>query len=162
MASGLNIEGASPLIGSPITYKVRAATISGSVAFHRVKLTVHAALDGDTAYTDLTLSSPAESGEWLHFDISSALRAVADRYEYTYTPPASYPRVRYTLSACDEYMQNGEVHDNVGSTSIDTPQYCLMGHTLILKDCWRLLALSQHSILRASLTPLLKWWPSAK
>lgn len=139
MASGLNIEGASPLIGSPITYKVRAATISGSVAFHRVKLTVHAALDGDTAYTDLTLSSPAESGEWLHFDISSALRAVADRYEYTYTPPASYPRVRYTLSACDEYMQNGEVHDNVGLTSLDTPQYCLMG---AYSDLERLLATS--------------------
>jgi len=127
MASGLLIQGASPLIGSPITYRVKAATVSGSVAFHRVKLTVYAALDGDTNYTALTLSSPAESGELLYFDISSALRAVADRYEYTVTPPASYPRVRYHLSACDEYMQNGEVHDNVGVTTMDADQFCLMG-----------------------------------
>ena len=127
MASALTIQGASPLIGSPITYRLRAATINGSCAFHRVKLTVRAALDGDTDYTNLTLSSPAESGEYLTFDISSALRAVADRYEYSPTPPASYPRIRYLLSACDEYMQNGEVHDNVGVTELAEPQYVLMG-----------------------------------
>lgn len=127
MASALLIQGASPLIGSPITYRVRAAVVSGSVAFHRVKLTVSAMLDGETAATALTLSSPAESGEYLYFDISSALRAVADRYEYTPTPPSAYPRIQYTLSACDEYMQNGEVFDNVGVVELSTPQYVLLG-----------------------------------
>ena len=113
MAQGLLIQGASPLVGSPITYKVQAAVISGECAFHRVKLTVTCFLEGvDLASQALTLASPAESGEILYFDISSALRAVADKYEYTVTPPASYPRIGYTLSACDEYMQNGEVHDN--------------------------------------------------
>ena len=128
MAQGLLIQGASPLVGSPITYQVTAAVISGDCAFHRVKLTVSAFLEGvDINFADLTLSSPAESGEILKFDISSALRAVADKYEYTVNPPANYPRIGYRLSACDEYMQNGEVHDNVGVVTIDTIQYCIMG-----------------------------------
>ncbi len=113
MAQGILIQGASPLIGSPITFRVQAAVISGECAFHRVKLTVHAGIYGGD-YTDLTLSSPAESGEILYFDVSSALRAVADSYEYTVEPPSAYPYIVYDLSACDEYMQNGEVHDNVG------------------------------------------------
>ncbi len=113
MASGLLIQGASPLCGSPITFRVTAATVSGTCAFHRVKLTVHAGIYGGN-YSDLTLSSPAESGEVLYFDVSSALRAVADKYEYAATPPSAYPYIVYDLTACDEYMQNGEVHDNVG------------------------------------------------
>ncbi len=60
---------------------------------------------------DLILSSPAESGEILTFDISSALRAVADSYEYTASPPAAYPYIVYDLYAHDEWMQNGEVHE---------------------------------------------------
>ena len=44
MAQGLLIQGASPLVGSPITFKVQAAVISGECAFHRVKLTVHAGM----------------------------------------------------------------------------------------------------------------------
>lgn len=128
MAQGLLIRGASPLVGSPITYQVTAAIINGDCAFHRVKLTVSAFLEGvDINFADLTLSSPAESGEILTFDISSALRAVADKYEYTVNPPANYPRIGYKLSACDEYMQNGEVHDDVGVVTIDTIQYCIMG-----------------------------------
>ncbi len=115
MASGLLLVNGSPLIGSPITYRVTAATVAGTTAFHRVKLTVTAALSaGATDWVNLTLSSPAESAEVLFFDISSALRAVADRYEYEVNPPSAYPYIVYSLSACDEYMQNGEVHDNVG------------------------------------------------
>ncbi len=115
MASGLLLKSGSPLVGSPITYSVKAATIANATAFHRVKLTVKAALsEGADSGTELTLSSPAESGETLYFDISSALRAVADRYEYSAEPPSAYPYIKYSLSACDEYMQNGEVHDNVG------------------------------------------------
>lgn len=116
MAQGLLIKDASPLCGSPITFQVQAAVISGECAFHRVKLIVHAGISGGN-YTDLTLSSPAESGEILYFDVSSALRAVADSYEYTVEPPGSYPYIVYDLSAVDEYMQNGEVHDNVGKVT---------------------------------------------
>lgn len=115
MAQGLLLKNGSPLIGSPIIYQVQAAVLKGTVSFHRLNLTVKAALDGtDSSYTELTLSSPADSGEILKFDISSALRAVADKYEYTVNPPTAYPTISYSLSACDEYMQNGEVVEDVG------------------------------------------------
>lgn len=127
MASNLTLLSGSPLIGSPITYQVTAATVSGACAFHRVKLTVNGFLDDGSSSLSLTLSSPVESAETVEIDISSALRAVADKYEYSAEPPASYPRVGYTLSACDEYMQNGEVHDNVGVVEVSKKQYCLMG-----------------------------------
>lgn len=144
MAQDLIINGASPLIGSPITWQVQAAVITGECAFHRVKLTVNCFLDGvDKSETELTLSSPAESGETLTFDISSALRAVADKYEYTAEPPTAYPRIGYSLSAVDEYMQNGEVHDNVGKVvSPDngtSKYYCIMGG---YSDLERILATS--------------------
>lgn len=152
MAQGLLIQGASPLVGSPITFKVQAAVISGECAFHRVKLTVHAGIYGGN-YTDLTLSSPAESGENLYFDVSSALRAVADSYEYTATPPAAYPYIVYDLSACDEYMQNGEVHDNVGVVTSN-------GHKAIFgaySDLERILSggskLAQHFTRKPNTTP---------
>lgn len=120
MASGLILVSGSPLVGSPIIYKVTAATISGNCAFHRVNLVVKAALSvGATDWVSLTLSSPAESGEQLQFDVSSALRAVADRYVYSPTPPDSYPFIKYSLSASDEYMQNGELHENVGKDSTE-------------------------------------------
>jgi len=114
MAQNLTLASGSPLIGSPHTYRVQAAVVSGTTAFHRVKLTVTCYLSGDSKQMQLTLSSPAESGETLLFDISSALRACADKYEYSYNAVSAYPTVNYSLSACDEYMQNGEVHDNVG------------------------------------------------
>ncbi len=117
MAEGLLLKSGSPLIGSPITYQVTAARLSDNCSFHRVKLSVTAALSvGADSGTTLTLSTPADSGEVLLFDISSALRAVADRYQYEPTPPAQYPYVTYSLSACDEYMKNGEIHDNVEPT----------------------------------------------
>ena len=154
MAQALLIQGASPLVGSPITYSVQASVVSGDCAFHRVKLTVKCFLEGDSKITSLTLSSPAESGETLQFDISSALRAVADKYEYTVTPPSHYPRIGYTLSACDEYMQNGEVHDDVGIVEMNTTQYCIMG---AYTDLERILAgsskLAQHFTRKPSTKP---------
>lgn len=118
MATGLIIKNGSPLIGSPIVYQVVAESVQGQCAFHRVKLTVSAALsEGADAGSSITLSTPAGNGETLLFDISSALRAVADRYQYSPIPPESYPYLTYSLSACDEYMLEGEVHDNVGPVS---------------------------------------------
>lgn len=96
----------SPLIGSPIVYRVDAGSYS-SPTFHRVKLRVMALLQGDTEYTPIEMSSPATEGEQLSFDISSALCAVADKYAYSPTPPAYYPYVQYYLIAWDEYMING-------------------------------------------------------
>lgn len=96
----------SPLIGSPIEYRVDAGTYSNPT-FHRVKLCVMAMLQGDSEYTPIEMSTPATEGEQLSFDISSALRALADKYTFTPTPPAYYPYVQYYLIAWDEYMING-------------------------------------------------------
>lgn len=154
MAQGLLLKNGSPLIGSPIMYQVRAAVLTGTVSFHRVKLTVKAALDDiDSSYTELTLSSPAESGEILYFDISSALRAVADKYEYTVEPPSAYPTLSYSLSACDEYMQNGEVYEDVGTVSL-TGGKVIMG---AYSDLERILSggskLAQHFTRKPSTLP---------
>lgn len=130
MASQLSLHSGSPLIGSPITYQVRAASVNGETAFHRIIFQVKAILlqSGQTYEShEFTLSSPVESGELIAFDISSALRAVADTYEYTVVPPTNYPRVAFTLKVWDEYMQNGTLYENVGIVEERTTQYCLFG-----------------------------------
>jgi len=110
MASNLVLKSGSPHIGSPITYKVTAASLTGIISFHRVVVKVKAALSTDTDWTITQVSTPVNEGEIVELDISSALQAVADRYQYEPIPPTAYPFVKYSLSAYDEYMQNGEVH----------------------------------------------------
>lgn len=95
----------SPLIGSPIVYEIKAGTYNKPV-FHRVKLQVVAGLQGGN-YVTIEMSSPAEEGELLKFDVSSALRAVADSYVYTPEPPTNYPYIQYYMIAWDEYMIDG-------------------------------------------------------
>jgi len=103
----------SPLIGSPIVYEIQAGYYPESV-FHRVKLQVVAGLQG-AEYTTIEMSVLAiddESGELLRFDISSALRAVADDYIYSPVPPENYPYIQYYLVAWDEYMINGVTYES--------------------------------------------------
>lgn len=115
MASGLILKSGSSLIGSPIIYQVDAGNIT-DCTFHRVNLTVSSYFTDSGGSSKLTFSTPAEASERLFFDISSALRATADSYIYTPDPPAHYPLLTYSLTACDEYMINGELHENVGMT----------------------------------------------
>lgn len=98
-------QSGSPLIGSPIVYELEAGAYNNPV-FHRVKMQVVAGLQGGN-YVTIEMSSPAEEGETLRFDISSALQAVADSYTYTPEPPESYPYIQYYLIVWDEYMLNG-------------------------------------------------------
>lgn len=117
MASNLSLKSGSPHIGSPITYQVTAASLTGVVSFHRVVIEIKAALSVDTDWTITKVSTPVNEGEIVELDISSALISVADRYQYEPTPPVSYPIVRYSLSAYDEYMQNGVVHQTAAITN---------------------------------------------
>lgn len=99
----------SPLAGSPIIYKVEAGEYTHPV-FHRVKLQVVARLTwgGDYEdYKEIAMSSPAEEGEEIFFNVSSALCAVADKYERSYNRPQYEPYIEYYLVAWDEYMING-------------------------------------------------------
>lgn len=142
MAKAITFKSGSPLIGSPIVYAVQASTVSatsGTVAFHRVYVQVHAGLAGGD-YADIVLSSPVDSGETVNIDISSALRSVADQYEYT-SEPATYPYIAFSLKAWDEYMENGSLHENVEPVTLGTDDapagYALMGE---YSDLDRLLA----------------------
>lgn len=120
MAKNLKYISGSPLIGSPIIYSVQAESLGSTVSAHNVKVEVTAwMVDVDSTETVLTFSSPVDSGETVEFDISSALRAVADRYEYTAEPPTAYPTITYRLRAYDEYMQNGDQHKEVNPTSVN-------------------------------------------
>jgi len=135
----------SPLIGSPIVYQVQAE-YHPSAVFHRVKMQVVAGLQGGN-YVTIEMSSPATddtalaTGELLKFDISSALRAVADAYAYTPEPPQSYPYVQYYLIAWDEYMIDGVSYegskDYFPDNYDETPFRALMG---AYSDLERLLA----------------------
>ena len=130
MAQNLLLENGSPLIGSPIVYGVTAASLANldTVTFHRVKLKVTAGLQGGD-FREFVMSSPVEDGERIMIDISSALRAVADEYEYTAEPPVNYPYITFSLEACDEYMQNGEIHENVGVTKNDGGRALMGGYS---------------------------------
>lgn len=130
MAQKLLLENGSPLIGSPIVYGVTAASLANldTVTFHRVKLKVTAGLQGGD-FREFVMSSPVEDGERIMIDISSALRAVADEYEYTAEPPVNYPYITFSLEACDEYMQNGEIHENVGVTKNDGGRALMGGYS---------------------------------
>ena len=119
MASNLQLISGSPLIGSPILYSVTAGSPVGEVSFQRVKVYVLARLSTEQTYRRYELSQPVSKGETVEIDISSALRAVADKYEYEAEPPVHYPYIQFTLQACDEYMQNGQNSGDVGVTTND-------------------------------------------
>lgn len=128
MAQQIILSSGSPLIGSPITVKVTPDSHQSQWTFHRVLLRVYAKLvvpdTSDPNYiagtgdTEMEFSTPVEtkgSGSSMTtldatFDISSALRAVADRYEPTDTPPSQYPYVKFRVVAWDEYMVDGGIY----------------------------------------------------
>lgn len=111
MAQLISYHSGSYFFGNPILYSVRADSISGTPVFHRVVLEVSAALNVSPGWRTIRMSEPVESGQTVEIDISSALRSVADGYEYTIDPPATPIAVSYTLRAWDEYMIDGDVHD---------------------------------------------------
>lgn len=116
MASNLKLVGGSPFMGSPLVYSVTAASITGDISFHKIKIEVTAglALSSDDMVENqenkivLTFSTPVNSGQTVQVDISSALQAAADNYVYSVNPPSVYPHVVFSLKAWDEYMQNGQ------------------------------------------------------
>ena len=122
MASIISIKECSPFIGSPIIFQVKAAVLTGEISFHKVKLEVTAGLASTAGEVDetqsvFTFSTPVGSGEMVQIDISSALRAVADGYIYTFNPPSAYPCIVFSLRAWDEYMQNGQEAKKTGIIS---------------------------------------------
>ena len=122
MAQGITLISGSPLIGSPIVYRVTPASYNPNRTFHRIIVRVYAALEDDEDYTTFDFSTPVEtkpSGasyatQPALFDISSALQAVADKYAYAATPPQRYPYIKFRVEAWDEWMVDGNISTNQG------------------------------------------------
>ena len=120
MARSITLISGSPFAGCPIVYNVLPNTYDGDRTFHRVLLRVYARLEGDTADTTFDFSQPVEtvaSGQTYatqpsQFDISSALQAIAEKYEYTPEPPTRYPYIKFRIEAWDEWMVRGIVSPN--------------------------------------------------
>ena len=118
----------SRLMGSPIVATV-AVDARSNVTFHRVVLTVTVEGTGAAAGHNGTFefSSPV-SGSVLQFDISSAFRAVADRF----TPAAtvlSYPSYGFTIVSREEWMTDGNVHPADGPTITQTAAVYIGSYT---------------------------------
>ena len=130
MAQGITLISGSPLIGCPIVYRVTPASYNPNRTFHRIIVRVYAglwtAIDdeqlSDEDFTTFDFSTPVEtkpSGasyatQPALFDISSALQAVADKYEYEATPPTRYPYIKFRVEAWDEWMVDGNISTEQG------------------------------------------------
>lgn len=121
MATIKNVQG-TPLFGSPIIATVTPAPYNSKWSFHHIVLVVHAVLvDGEeTEFSTLSFSTPVETKKVgsshtnldTTFDISTALQAVAEKYEYSAKQPngstsVKYPYVKFFLTAYDDYIYNG-------------------------------------------------------
>ena len=126
MASIGSITG-SKLIGCPIIVPVTAGSnVPDAATFHRVRLA--AEIDGTIGGTPISgetfeFSTPVTKGDVVKFDISSAFRAVADKFSFE-PDTLSYPSFAVTLTAYDDYLLNGEEHHNrTGGGSPEGPFY---------------------------------------
>lgn len=117
MAQSISTISESPLVGSPTVMQVVPENYAENRTFHRSVLRVYAGLEnGD--FTDFDFSNPVETkivnGSVItlpsEFNISSALKAVADRYEYSVNPPEKYPYIKFRVEAWDEYMIDGNTY----------------------------------------------------
>ena len=112
MATIGDITGSS-FIGCPITVLVTSATIADAATFRRVRLVVTVSQDGAVA-GDFEFSTPVNrDNETVEFDVSSALRAVAEQYQYEIDSAGAftYPIYTIVLDAYDDYMVDGESYE---------------------------------------------------
>ena len=143
MAQGISLISGSPLIGCPIVYRVIPESYNQDRTFHRIIVRVYAALETDEDYTTSDFSNPvitkpsnqSYATQPSLFDISSALQAVAEKYEYTPEPQGRYPYIKFRVEAWDEWMVDGNIYTNQGvvawpSSPVDGNQfygYAFMG-----------------------------------
>lgn len=118
MAQKITLASGSVLNGNPITFTIQPNVITSTdddgntvyPSFHRVILDITCGMSGGNFET-IMMSSPVEEETdtaEVNVDISSALRTFRDSYEYS-ALPVTYPIVKFTIKAYDEYMLSGEV-----------------------------------------------------
>lgn len=110
MASLLRLHSGSVFNGNPIVFIVWPMALKETPSFHRVIFEVKCGVSGGN-YETIKMSEPInnEKGNPITVDISSALRAFRDSYEYS-PNPGVMPLVKFNVSAYDEYMTDGELH----------------------------------------------------
>lgn len=120
MAKKIEFLSGSPLIGNPLVLSVTPSTHKSTYNFHRTQLKVYAQLivpggDSDEQEQEFKFSTAVDATTAkVQFDVSSALRAVADRYQYAATPPQQYPYVKFRAAAADDWMIDGRLYENQG------------------------------------------------
>lgn len=121
----------------PVVVTVRAAIIAGAPNFHRIVM--EATVNTTSKFK---FSMPVGEGEQVDIDVSSALRTVAERQEYTadnlnpyrWTPPATeedpaptpidtYPHLSLLLEVWDEYQIDGDVRTTQKVSYVDSGYY---------------------------------------
>lgn len=110
--------GESQFIGCPAVYQITPTGSGVEGTFYRVKLKVKANLTGneDAEFdfsnpVDVVRSGSSVSVRPATFDVSSALRAVAERWQ-PQPETLTYPVVTFYLEAVEEWMMDGEVHNS--------------------------------------------------
>lgn len=136
MAQSISLHSGSPLMGSPVIFRVVANDLSliSHLAAHKVYLSVEIDMvSSDRAKETYEFSVPiAQEGESVSvdMDISSALRAYADDYEYTplvsVGTSITYPIFRAKLQAWDTYMRDG-ISQQSGLVVLQQYYYFLLG-----------------------------------
>ena len=108
MAQKILLTSGSILAGNPITFTISPFVPDNTPSFHRV--IVEVVFDNDGSYDTIQLNEPVtKEGTDVSIDVSSALRAALDSYEYT-PEPTTYPFVSWYVRAYDEYMDsNGDI-----------------------------------------------------
>lgn len=115
----------SQFIGCPITVPVVSATVAGSPTFRRVRLKVTV---NNTETFEFSTPVAGNGETWL-CDISSAIQAVAELYEYEADAETiSYPTYSVKLNAYDDYMIDGQNYEGM-----DPHEYPISGYFYIGK-----------------------------
>lgn len=135
MAKNIEFLSGSPLIGNPLVLSVTPSTHKSTYNFHRTQLKVYAQLivpggDSDEEEQEFKFSTAVDATTTkVQFDVSSALRAVADRYQYDATPPQQYPYVKFRAAAADDWMIDGRLYENQGRQKWPAEDVTISGHT---------------------------------
>ena len=135
MAKNIEFLSGSPLIGNPLVLSVTPSTHKSTYNFHRTQLKVYAQLivpggDSDEEEQEFKFSTAVDATTTkVQFDVSSALRAVADRYQYDATPPQQYPYVKFRVAAADDWMIDGRLYENQGRCKWPAEDVTISGHT---------------------------------
>ena len=117
----INTITGSKLAGCPVTVEVVRGNIDPKATFHRVRIVATVG----NSNNQFEFSTPVGNDTVYPFDVSSALRAVLEKYAYQADQLGNYPAVSLSVVAYDDYLLDGEEKHFGPSTSADGGQFYL-------------------------------------